>query len=148
MHCCSVISFGAPLPFPLSRFPSALRSAQGFIKFALQHGYSVHPVFTFGEEQTYYALTAFRGLRLKLNSFKLPGVAFVGAPRLLFVPFLPEPAVDLLTVVGAPLQLPRIEAPTHADVARWHGAYCDALQQLFDKHKAAAGSPNAQLEML
>lgn len=27
---------------------------QGFIKYALQHGYKVYPCYTFGEERTYF----------------------------------------------------------------------------------------------
>ena len=117
---------------------------------ALQHGYAVHPVFTFGEERTFWAFTALRSLRLRLNRLRLPAVLFAGTPALsaLALPFLPDPAAPLLTVVGAPLRLPRTEAPTADDVALWHGRYCDALQALFDAHKAEAGCPDAELEML
>ena len=127
-----------------------LRRRKGFVKFALQHGYSLHPVYTFGEERTYWALTALRAPRLALNRLRLPGVLFLGTPRLaaLALPFLPDPSAALLTVVGAPLRLPRIEAPTAADVALWHGRYCDALQRLFDEHKRDAGCPDAVLEVL
>ena len=123
---------------------------QGFIKFALQHGYAVHPVYTFGEERTYWAFTPLRAARLALNKLRLPAVLFVGTPALAAValPFLPDPKAALLTVVGEPLQLPRIEAPAAADVALWHGRYCDALQRLFDAHKAQAGCPDAELELL
>ncbi|EEY54898.1 uncharacterized protein PITG_08464 [Phytophthora infestans T30-4] len=46
----------------------------GFIKMALQYGYKVHPVYTFGEEYAYHTFPSLVKLRLKLNEFKLPGV--------------------------------------------------------------------------
>ena len=126
----------------------ASSSPQGFIKFALQHGYAVHPVYTFGEERTFRAFTALRRMRLALNRLRLPGVLFLGTPRLAALPFLPNPDAALLTVVGPPLRLPLIAAPTAADVVLWHERYCDALRRLFDAHKAQAGCPAAQLELL
>ena len=138
----------APDQHPLTRGGHICVVAQGFIKFALQHGYSVHPVYTFGEERTYWAFTPLRSLRLALNRLRLPAVLFLGAPRLAALPFLPDPAARLLTVVGPPLRLPRIDAPSPADVSLWHSKYCDALLRLFDDHKQQAGCPDAQLELL
>lgn len=40
---------------PLCADPAPL--AQGFIKYALQHGYRVYPCYTFGEERTYYSIS-------------------------------------------------------------------------------------------
>lgn len=125
-----------------------IRGRKGFIKFALQHGYAVHPVFTFGEERTFHAFTPLRATRLALNRLRLPAVLFLGTPRLAALPFLPDPSAELHTVVGPPLRLPRTQAPSPADVALWHGRYCDALQRLFDEHKREAGVPDAVLEML
>ncbi len=140
----------SPCASRLTAQPRCIRAhaPQGFIKYALMHGYTVHPVFTFGEEETFRAFTPLRALRLRLNAWKLPAVLFFGTPRLALLPFLPEPRAALRTVVGAPLALPQLAEPSKADVARWHGAYCDALRALFDKHKAAAGAPGATLEML
>lgn len=50
----------------------------GFIKMALQYGYEVHPVYTFGEEYAYHAFPGLLQLRLKLNEYMLPGVVFFG----------------------------------------------------------------------
>jgi hypothetical protein len=77
----------------------------GFIKLALQHGYKVHPVYTFGEECAYHTFPHLLKFRLKLNEFKVPGVLFFGRPGCFY---LPRADVDLITVVGKPLVLPEV----------------------------------------
>lgn len=52
-----------------------LNSRKGFIKYALKHGVTLYPVFTFGENQLYNTSDAFVKLRLWLNKFKI-GCAF------------------------------------------------------------------------
>ncbi|CAH0473876.1 unnamed protein product [Peronospora belbahrii] len=117
----------------------------GFIKLALQHGYKVHPVYTFGEEYTYHTFPYLLQLRLKFNEFKIPVVLFYGLLRCFF---LPCSDVDLITVVGEGLVMPRIEQPTKEHVRKYHAQYVDALQKLFDKYKCAyAVDPDAKLEM-
>ncbi|ETK82991.1 hypothetical protein F441_11958 [Phytophthora nicotianae CJ01A1] len=117
----------------------------GFIKLALQHGYKVHPVYTFGEEYAYHTFPYLLNFRLKLNEFKIPGVLFFGLPQCFF---LPCTDVDLITVVGEALILPRIEHPTKEDVQKYHSKYVEALQKLFDKYKSVyAVDPDAKLEI-
>jgi len=123
-----------------------LRNRRGFVKYALQFGYALSPVYVFGEERTYGTFRWLTGLRMRLCALKVPAVVFYGRP---LVPFLPFRDIPLTVVVGKPLQLPRIEAPTAEDVARWHGAYCDALEALFERHKGkyAAEGAGARLEV-
>ncbi|KAL4100302.1 hypothetical protein PRIC1_008096 [Phytophthora ramorum] len=122
-----------------------LKKRFGFIKIALQHGYKVHPAYTFGEEYAYHTFPYLLKFRLKLNEFKIPGVFFYGLPQCFF---LPDTEVDLITVVGEALILPRIEHPTKEDVHKYHTQYVDALQKLFDKYKSMyAVDPEATLEI-
>ncbi|KAJ0404121.1 hypothetical protein ATCC90586_007377 [Pythium insidiosum] len=117
----------------------------GFIKLALQHGYKVRPVYTFGEELTFRTFSYFLKQRLLLNQYKIPGVAFTG--RLLCF-FLPFPDVDLVTVVGKAIELPKIEHPTREEVAKYHKLYVDALVDIFERNKAKyARNPEAVLEV-
>ncbi|KAG3180208.1 hypothetical protein PC128_g15655 [Phytophthora cactorum] len=117
----------------------------GFIKMALQYGYKVHPVYTFGEEYAYHAFSSLLKLRLKLNEFKLPGVVFFGRFDCCY---LPRADVDLITVVGKPLAVPHIENPTKEEVKKYHDEYIGALQKLFDRYKGVyAVDPNAELEI-
>lgn len=121
-----------------------IKKRQGFIKYCLQHGYRVTPVYTFGESDTYYTFAPLLGLRMWLGSFNIPAVLAFGR---WFFPLLPFKESRLLTFVGPPLELPKIEAPSAEDVAKWHGKYVEALQGVFDKHKAEAGRPDAVLEI-
>ncbi|KAE8900884.1 hypothetical protein PF005_g14261 [Phytophthora fragariae] len=122
-----------------------LKKRFGFIKIALQHGYNVHPVYTFGEEYTYHAFPYLQWFRLQLNRFNIPGTLFFG-DALCF--YLPRNDVDLITVVGKPLRFPRIEHPTKDDVRKFKAQYVEALQDLFDNYKGVyAVDPNATLEI-
>ena len=120
-----------PPPFP-----------SGIVKYALLHGYRLTPVYTFGEESTYSTMNSFQSFRLWLNKFGIPGVVFMGWP---LFPLMPKRGLEIHTVVGDPLQLPKIEKPTKEDVQEWHGKYIQALQELFDKNKAKFGQKDAQL---
>eukprot|EP00811_Abedinium_folium_P005779 NODE_15318_length_1056_cov_5.247578.p3 GENE.NODE_15318_length_1056_cov_5.247578~~NODE_15318_length_1056_cov_5.247578.p3 ORF type:complete len:91 (+),score=24.30 NODE_15318_length_1056_cov_5.247578:736-1008(+) len=76
--------------------------------------------------------------------FGLPGVLFFGNPMF---PFIPHTGVQLLTYIGAPLVLPRIERPTMEDVNQWLCKYEDALLDLFEEFKGEAGYPDATLHI-
>lgn len=118
--------------------------SQGLIKYALQHGYSCVPIYSFGEDETYYTFTPLLSFRLWLNKFNLPGVVFFGES---WLPLLPKCSAEVLTYVGPPLQLPLIEQPTKEQVDEWHGKYIAALTTLFDTHKKEAGHEHAHLEI-
>ncbi|DBA02974.1 TPA: hypothetical protein N0F65_003162 [Lagenidium giganteum] len=123
-----------------------MRHRAGFIKLALQHGYKVHPVYTFGEEQSFYAFPYLLSWRLLLNRVKLPGCMIVGVWWCFFLPF---PNINLITVVGDPIQLPKIDKPSRADVSKYHSIYIKALEDLFERNKAkyATAGANAKLEI-
>jgi len=123
---------------------TVLKRRKGFIKYCLQYGYRVHPVYTFGESQTFYAFTGMKKLRMKLSEQNIPMVAFFGWPLL---PFLPRPDSRILTYVGAGLELPKIAEPTSAEVDQWHGEYMKALTALFNEKKGEAGYPSASLDI-
>mmetsp|Transcript_55862 Transcript_55862/g.155754 ORF Transcript_55862/g.155754 Transcript_55862/m.155754 type:complete len:373 (+) Transcript_55862:98-1216(+) len=119
---------------------TVMRRRTGFIKYALQHGYRVHPVYTFGESSTYRTFTGFVRFRLWLNKFGVPAVIFFGFP---WLPLLPRPQAELTTCVGKAIQMPRIAEPSKEDVEKWHRAYCDALEAVFHENKEAAGLPKS-----
>eukprot|EP00439_Symbiodinium_sp_Y106_P023137 s3519_g2.t2 len=110
----------------------ALRQRKGFVKYCLRYGYRLHPVYTFGESETYFTLG-------------IPTVCFWGLP---WCPLLPRRHVKLLTFVGPALELPKVSEPSTQQVDEWHGKYMEALRELFDRHKAEAGKPSAVLEIL
>lgn len=109
-----------------------IRNRAGFVKYALQYGYSIQPCYVFGEEWSYWqiALYGAKSFALWLNRFHVPGTVFVG--RFLF---FPDPDLDLVTVVGAPIQLPHIPNPTANDINHWHHVYIQTVTSLFDRYK-------------
>lgn len=60
--------------------------------------------------------------RLWLNKYKVPGTFFISK----FV-LMPERNVDMRTVVGKGIQLPKISMPTKEDVSKYHKIYMDEL---------------------
>ena len=94
-----------------------LKPRAGFIKYALQHGYTLVIAFTFGESDLYNSVAALRPLNLwlvKRFGFVLP--IFWGT---WFFPLLPSRRVNgIHTVFGKAMQLPRIDEPTAGCVRR------------------------------
>jgi len=123
-----------------------IKNRKGFIKYALQHGYAVHPVYTFGEERTYSALSWVMERMAFLNKYKLPAVIFAGR----LFSFMPDNRAELVTVIGKPLQLPLIPSPSAEEVSQHHVEYVEALQGLFKRYKGryAAEGEAAELEVL
>ena len=126
------------------RHRTAMKGRKGLVKYALQHGYRIQPVYTFGENQTYFAFSGLLRLRLWINTFQLPAVAFFGDWR---CPLFPRLSSECFSYVGPPLQLPTISSPSKEQVDEWHAKYLQALTVLFDKSKAEAGEPEATLEI-
>ena len=122
----------------------AISKRKGLIKYALQHGYALTPIYTFGENRTFHTARGLLRLRLALNRFQMPAVAFWGEP---LCPILPRKDAPCLSYVGAPLELPTLPDPTPAEVDAWHAKYLAALTALFDASKAEAGEPEAALEI-
>jgi len=121
-----------------------VRQRKGFVKYCLEFGYRLHPVWTFGEAETYHAFKGLQGLRLKLNKYNVPALLPFGWWP---CPVLPLPTARLMTVVGPGIDLPKMPEPSSETVDHWHQVYMQALQQLFDQHKAEAGKPDALLEL-
>lgn len=121
-----------------------LSPRKGLIKYALQHGYAVTPVYSFGENSSYVTFTPLLKQRLALNKQSIPGVLFFGW---WLVPLFPRLDSEILTYVGPPLQMPTIAEPTSAQIDEWHAKYVTALVDLFDAHKAEVGQPDAKLEI-
>ncbi|CAE8618608.1 unnamed protein product [Polarella glacialis] len=124
---------------------TVVQNRKGFVKYCLQFGYRLHPVYTFGESETYHTFAGLRKLRMWIAGHNVPMVLFFGFPLL---PILPRPQSRLLTYVGPGIDLPHLPNPCQEDVDLWHGVYLQALSQLFTDKRAEAGFPEAELEIL
>ena len=124
---------------------TAIKQRKGLVKYALQHGYKLTPIYTFGETKTYYTFSGLQQLRLWINKTGIPCVMFFGA---WWNPTFMRTDAQCLSYVGKPLQLPTVPDPTKEQVDEWHAKYIAALQALFDERKAEAGEPDAVLEIM
>jgi len=118
----------------------------GFVKYALQYGFTIVIAFTFGESDLYRSVGLFKGLNLwlvKRFGFVLP--IFAGH---WLVPLLPRPDVALNTVLGKAIKLPRIEDPSPELVAKWHAIYIAELEALYEAHKEQFGYGDRKLTFL
>ena len=116
-----------------------LKRRKGFVKYALQHGFSLIPVYTYGESATYWNASGLFSLRWWFNDQKLPAILPFGR---WWCPLLPR-SVELNTIGGEPLKLPKIEKPTLNDVNIWHDAYMQHLARHFETHKKEFGGVEA-----
>jgi 1-acyl-sn-glycerol-3-phosphate acyltransferase len=119
-----------------------IKKRAGFVKLCLQHGYSIVPVYCFGENETYFNMQGFWRLRLKMNSLSVPAILIWGSR---FLPLLPKRSRHgLVIVAGKRLDVPKIENPTREDVKLWHDKYMAALLKIFEDHKYEAYGDDAK----
>jgi len=119
-----------------------INSRYGFIKYALQHGYSLILAYTFGENDQFYSLSWLRPLNMwlvKRFGFVLP--IFWGKT---FFPLLPRGG-GLNTIYGRVIQLPVIQEPTTEDLVKWHALYVQELKSMFDEYKGKFGFSDREL---
>lgn len=110
-----------------------LKNRKGFIKYALQYGYTVYPVYVFGEERTYWQL-AMPSWALWLNKYKIPTTLFIGKYLM-----LPDNDIDINVVVGKPLVFPEVKNPSGKEVDAYHAQFMTALSDVFERNKLKYG---------
>lgn len=124
-----------------------LHRRKGFIKLALRHGVPIVPVYVFGASDYYH--TWFVGYGLRLWIMKKTGICITLAFGLYGSVLCPLP-VETTIVFGKPLDFTVKEAgaPSDKEVVDAHKQFCQALGELFDKHKKSLGYGDRQLEIL
>ena len=108
----------------------------------MKHGYTVHPAYTFGENDAYYTINIFEKFRLFLNKYKIPFIFFLGKYLL-----LPKDNIRLHCVIGKGLVFPLIENPTNEEIEKFHKLYITSLTSLYNRYKEQFNSTN-ELEIL
>jgi len=144
----SMISFmkkGESLALPPGGFEEAtitcslqdrvyIKKRKGFVKLCLMHGYSIVPVYCFGEKDTFWNVQGFWKFRHALNGMNIPAILFWGSK---LMPLLPK-RCELHVVAGEPISLPRIESPTRDQVEQFHAKYIEVLVKLYEENKIDA----------
>uniref|UniRef100_A0A8D0T0T0 Acyltransferase n=1 Tax=Sus scrofa TaxID=9823 RepID=A0A8D0T0T0_PIG len=141
----AVLSVGGPLE-ALEAKPGALtlriRNQKGFVKLALEHGASLVPVFSFGENELFQQFPNPPGSWVRRAQEGLQPLLRVALPLFRGPWGLPLPfRSPIHTVVGAPIPVQRIQRPSREQVGALHAIYVERLTQLFEEHKARYGVP-------
>lgn len=118
-----------------------LKNRKGFVKVALQHGAALVPIFSFGENNLFAQIPNPKGSKLrnfqdmlqKKLGFSMPLFQGRGVFNYDFG-VLPHRR-PITTVVGEPLELPHLTAPTQEQIDEWHARYVEALVALYNQYK-------------
>lgn len=121
----------------------------GFIKLAIETGSSIVPVISFGEVDIFdqvpnKMMRIFQKAFLNLTGVYLPILNGRGFFQYSFGLIPRRHAIT--TVIGAPIEVNKIESPIDKDIDDLHRKFIDGLIELFDQHKAKyCENPQAKL---
>ncbi|KAG4096852.1 diacylglycerol acyltransferase [Neocallimastix lanati (nom. inval.)] len=110
-----------------------LKRRKGFVKIALKNGISLVPVMNFGEVDVFDQIqhkivTDNNTLIKKYLGFRLP--TFYGRLKC-WIPY----SKPINVVTGVPIECPKIEKPTEADIQKYLNLYIAELQRIWDENK-------------
>ncbi|CAN2390541.1 O-acyltransferase [Pristimantis euphronides] len=128
-------------------FTLLLKNRKGFIRLAIEHGASLVPIFSFGENELYDQVENPKGSLLRTIQEKLQKVMGVAFP-LFHARGVFQYSVGLIpyrrpinTVVGKPFPVTENRIPSNEEVDRVHQLYMDKLSELFEEHKTFYNIP-------
>lgn len=120
---------------------------RGFCRIALETGTSLVPSYSFGENEVFDQYHNPRGSCLRtVQTFIKKHMGFC-PPLIMGSGFFSSCFGSLprrrpvTTVVGAPIEVKCITAPTKGQIEAIHHRYCASLCELFEKHKQKYGIP-------
>ncbi|KAM4698982.1 2-acylglycerol O-acyltransferase 2 [Discoglossus pictus] len=124
-----------------------LKNRKGFIRLAIEHGASLVPVFSFGENELFDQVDNPRGSWLRTIQEKLQKMMGVALPlfhaRGVFqysfglMPY----RKPIVTIVGKPIKVTKNSIPTDKEIDQMHQLYIEELCKLFEEHKTQFNVP-------
>lgn len=125
-----------------------VRERKGIVKIALTTGTPLVPVYCFGTTGLWRIVVDPFGwlerISLYLNVSVTP---FFGRPFGL-LPFGPPYRKPVLTAIGNPIIVPKVENPSVEQINEYHQKLMDGFVEVFDTHKAAFGWQSKHLRLV
>ncbi|KAJ7543047.1 hypothetical protein O6H91_09G023200 [Diphasiastrum complanatum] len=121
-----------------------LKKRFGFVRIAIQEGSPLVPVFIFNQTKTYSYVKLGHGEWFNKFSRKV-GVApiWIWGEYLSIIPH----RTPLYIAVGKPIEVKKIDNPSNEEIGEVHAKFLKAFEELFEKHKEAAGNKDTVLEL-
>jgi len=130
-----------------------LKKRKGFVKLALNHGASLVPVYSFGENDIFDQVPNPRGSLIRTIQMKIKNLTGIAPPifmgRGIFnydFGMLPV-RHPIVTVIGEPIDIPKIKNPSTDVIELYHNLYVDAIKSLFNKYKDQYDSNTGDLKI-
>ena len=113
-----------------------IKNRKGLIKYCLEYGYEIYPVYVFGECQTYYNYNDWIGTKYKdwMNNHQLPTIFAMG-PYWYCSPLLPYSNTGIHIIYGGNTYYEKIENPTKEKIDSVHKWYMEEMNNLFERNK-------------